>query len=401
MKVEVIFMMRALEGVRVVELSHVISGPYAGMMLADMGAEVIKIERPKSGEFYREQALKNEKGISLVFPTYNRNKKGITLNLKDEKAKDIIKSLIKECDIFIENYRPGLLEKMGLGYQELKKVNPKLIMVSISGFGQTGPNADKIAYDMTISAVSGFMSVNGPSDEPMKTGPAISDFLSGIYAAMSSLAALRHCERTGEGQYIDISMMECAMSVLDAFFAQSHFTGIEPGPLGNRRNNYSPVNSFAAKDGHVYIAASLQKHWENLAKLMEREDLLDEPRYETSLMRKQYEQEIEEIVSNWTINLRSKELVDMLSANDIPCAPVQSINQVRKDPQVLARESIIEIDYPDVGPYPMPRFVPIFSTLEVPRMSAPTLGEHNEEVFKRLLGYTDEEYQQLLANKTI
>ena len=392
---------KALEGVRVLELGHVISGPFCGMLLGDLGAEVIKIERPKVGEFYRSEALKNEDGVSLVFPNYNRNKKSITLNLKDKQATEIIKDLIKESDIFIENYRPGLLKKMGLGFEDLKKINPKLVMLSISGFGQTGPNAHKTAYDMTIAASSGFMSLNGPEDEPMKSGPAISDFLSGIYGALSCIAALRHAEKTGEGQYIDVAMMECGMSILDAFFAQSHFTGVEPGPLGNRRNNYAPVNSFAVKDGHVYIAASLQKHWENLAKLMNREELLDDERFKTSLMRKEHEGEIEGIVVDWTKNYASEELVKLLEENDIPCAPVQSVNQVRQDPHVIERQSIIEIDYPGVGAYPMSRFVPVFSSLEVPRESAPLLGANNEEVYRNILGYSADMFAGMLNNQTI
>ena len=394
-------MKKALEGIKVLELGHVISGPYCSMLLGDMGAEVIKIERPFVGEFYRAEAIKNEDGISLVYPSYNRNKTSITLNLKSEKTKEIFFALIRNTDIFIENYRPGLLKKMGLGYDELKKVNPKLIMVSISGFGQTGPCAAKTAFDMTISAVSGFMSLNGPEGQPTKSGPAVSDFLSGIYGALGALAALRHCERTGEGQYIDISMMDSMVSILDAFFAQSKFTGVEPKAMGNRRNNYSPVNSFPVKDGHVYIAASLQKHWESLARLMNRQDLLEDPDYATSIQRKGREEELEAIVSAWSNTFATTELIKLLEANDIPCAPVQSINQVRQDPQVLARDTIIELEYPGIGSYPMPRFVPVFSTLETPRMSPPTLGNGNEQVYQKLLGYSAEEYQEFIEKGVI
>lgn len=386
-------MSKALEGVRVLELGHVISAPFCAMLLGDLGAEIIKIERPGVGEFYRDQAIKNEKGISIVYPAYNRNKKCITLDLKNEKAKEVVFSLIRESDVFIENYRPGLLKKMGLGYDELKKVNPKLVMVSISGFGQTGPNSHKPAYDMTISAVSGFMSLSGPQGTPTKCGPAVSDFLSGLYGAIGILGALRHSEKTGRGQYIDISMMDCAMSVLDAFFAQSHFTGSEPKAMGNRRNNYAPVNSFPALDGHVYISASLQKHWENLCKVMNRKDLLDDEAYATSIKRKNNEEELEKIVTEWTLTFTTAELVKKLDEHDIPCAPVQSINQVMNDPHVKDRKSIIEISYPGLGPYPMPSFVPRFSTLEVPLRRAPTLGENNEEIYCGLLGYSKEEYE--------
>lgn len=394
-------MSTALEGIKVVELSHVISGSYCGMLLGDMGADVIKVERPQKGEFYRDEALKNEHGVSLVFPAYNRNKRGITLNIKDPKAAEILHKLIKNCDIFIENYRPGLLKKLGFGYEDLKKVNPKLIMVSISGFGQTGPYAMKPAYDMTIAAVSGFMSVNGPEGVPMKSGPAISDFLSGIYGAMGALAALRNCERTGKGQYIDISMMECSMSILDAFFAQEKFSEIKPRSMGNRRANYAPVNSFRVKDGHVYIAASLQKHWDALTTIMDRRDLYENPRYDTSSNRKSHEEELEEAVQQWVSQFTTAELIRILDDNGIPCSPVQTLNQVMKDPHVAVRNSILEFEYPGVGSYPVAAFTPKFSELQVPVKRAPLLGEHNQEIYIKELGYSEEDFKEMQENNTI
>lgn len=394
-------MSKALDGVKVLELTHVISGPFCGMLLGDLGAEVIKVERPGTGEFYREEALKNEHGISIVFPTYNRNKKGVTLDYKNEQGKDMLLELVKWCDILIENLRPGLLKKMGLGYEDLKKVNPRLIMVSISGFGQTGPYAMKPAYDMIISAISGFMSVNGPEGQPTKTGPAVSDFLSGLYGAFSVLAALRHYEHTGEGQYIDVSMMDCSISILDAFFAQSHFTGMEPQGMGNRRANYAPVNAFKVKEGSVYIAASLQKHWEALARLMEREDLLDNPQYAATKERKKNEESLEDIVGMWTQNYTSSQLIEMLEKNGIPCAPIQTINQVRNDPHVKERNSIMEFSDPKLGKYPLPKLAPRFSTLEIKTERAPLLGEHCFEVFGRILGYSKNELEQLKKKNII
>lgn len=394
-------MSTALNGVKVIELSHVISGSYCGMLLGDLGAEVTKIERPGAGEFYRDEALKNEDGVSLVYPAYNRNKRGITLNIKDEKAAEILHKLIKDSDVFIENYRPGLLKKIGFGYEDLKKINPRLIMVSISGFGQTGPYAMKPAYDMTIAAVSGFMSVNGPEGVPMKSGPAISDFLSGIYGAIGVLAALRNCEKTGEGQYIDISMMECSMSILDAFFAQDRFSDIKPKSMGNRRANYAPVNSFQVKDGHVYIAASLQKHWEALIALMNRQDLAGNPDYNTSSHRKQREEEIEEIVQQWALQFDTKELMELLDENGIPCSPVQTVAQVIHDPHVIARNSIMEFDYPGVGSYPVAAFTPKFSTMEVMTERPPLLGEHNREIYVNELGYSEADFEEMQQKKTI
>ncbi|MDR1193905.1 MAG: CoA transferase [Peptococcaceae bacterium] len=384
-------MSKALEGIKVLELTHVISGPVCGMLLGDLGAEIIKVERPGTGEFYREEALKNADGISLIFPNYNRNKKSITLNYKAEEGREVLLRLVKWCDILVENFRPGLLNKMGLGYEALRGINPGLIMVSISGFGQTGPYAMKPAYDMTIAAYSGLMSLNGPAGQPTKTGPAVSDFLSGIYGALAAVAALRARERSGEGQYIDVAMLDCAMSILDAFFAQSHFTGVEPGGMGNRRANYAPVNAFQAKDGAVYIAATLQKHWEALTRLMGREDLTDDPRCANAIERKKYEPEVEGAVAAWTAGLSSAELIQMLETNGIPCAPVLGVKQARQDPHVRERASIMEFDYPGLGAYPVPAFPPRFSTLETSARRAPLLGEHDDEVYGGLLGYTQEQ----------
>jgi crotonobetainyl-CoA:carnitine CoA-transferase CaiB-like acyl-CoA transferase len=253
----------------------------------------------------------------------------------------------------------------------------------------------KPAYDMTISAISGFMSLNGPEGQPTKSGPAISDFLSGIYGALAVLAALHNRGKTGEGQYIDIAMMDCAVSILDAFFAQSQFTGVEPAGMGNRRANYAPVNSFKTKDGSVYIAASLQKHWEALTKLMDRDDLYSNPLYADSNARKKREEELEALVGEWTLRFMTAELVEKLEENDIPCAPVQTINQVRNDPHVKARGSILEFDYPGLGSYPVSAPVPRFSNLEMQKRRAPLLGEHNDEVFGGMLGCTQEELKQL------
>ena len=392
---------KVLAGIRVLEYTHVISGPFCGMLLGDLGADVIKMERPGDGEFYRSEALKNDKGVSLVYPNYNRNKRSFTLNLQADEGKEITLDLIRNSDIFIENLRPGLLKKKGLSYDDLKKVNPGLIMVSISGFGQTGPYASKTAYDMTIAAISGFMSVNGVDGIPLKSGPAISDFLSGIYGALAALAALRHREMTGEGQYIDISMMECSMSILDAFFAQSKFTGVDPIGLGNRRANYAPVNAFRTKDGFVYIAASLQKNWELLARLMNREDLITNPLYEKAPIRKTNEASLEKIVEEWTSTFTTREILELLDAHNMPCAPVQSISDVMNDPHVKERKSIMEFDYPDVGAYPVAGHTPKYSTLETSFRRAPMLGENNEEIYCGFLGYSKEKYEKLKSEAII
>ena len=391
----------ALEGIRVLELTHVISGSVAGMLLGDLGAEVIKVERPKVGEFYREEAQKNSEGISIIYPTYNRNKKSLTLNLKSPQAREIVRRLAAKSDIVVENYRPGVLAKLGLAYEDLKKVKPDLIMVSISGFGQTGPYAARPAYDMTISAISGFMSMNGPVGQPTKNGPAVSDFLAGIYGCLAALAALRHREKTGEGQYVDIAMLECGISVLDAFFAQYRFTGTEPRCSGNRRENYAPVNAYKTKDGMAYISATLNKHWEALTTAMNRPDLFADPQNATGVLRKNHEDELETLVGDWAKNYSTNDIIVLLDKAGVPCAPVQGIAQVMQDPQVRFRKAITEFEYPGLGHYPAPSFVPKFSTMDVPVRRAPQLGENNKEILCSLLDYSDAEYQTLQKEETI
>lgn len=269
-----------LAGVCVLDFTHVISGPFCTMLLGDLGAEVIKIEKPGEGEFYRAEGTKNDAGVSIVYPNYNRNKKGITLNIKSPKALEIIKEMAAKADVFVENQRPGLLASMGIGYEDLKAINPRLIYASISGFGQDGPYSHKPAFDMTIAAISGLMSVNGlEGSPPLKTGAAFSDFISGIYTALGIVSALRKRDQTGEGSYVDVGMFDSIVSVLDDFIPKYMVTGKEPTRFGNRRAGFAPVNVFSVKDGYVYIAGSFQKQWEALAHLIGREELITDPAY--------------------------------------------------------------------------------------------------------------------------
>lgn len=389
-------MKQPLEGIRILDFTHVISGPYCTMLLGDLGAEVIKIEKPGSGEFYREEGMKNENGVSIVYPNYNRNKRGITLNIKSPKARDILKELVAKADVFVENQRPGLLNKMGLGYEDMKAVNPGIIFASISGFGQDGPYAQKPAFDMTIAAISGLMSLNGlPGTVPTKTGAAFSDFLSGIYTALGIVAAIRKREATGEGAFIEVGMMESVISVFDAFIAQHKITGKEPERTGNRRTGFAPVNVFPVKDGYIYIAGSFQSQWEALAKLMGREELIADPRFLKGADRKANEEALEAIVTQWTSSLTSEQAISMLENASIPCAPVKSLGEMVEDEHIKARNSIISCDYPGIGDYPMAASPIRFRGRKQPVVRAPLLGEHNEDVFSELLSYSAEQVQLL------
>ena len=396
-----IILSTALEGIRVVEFSHVISGPFCGQLLGDMGAEVIKVERPEKGEFYRQEGRKNEDGISVIFPTYNRNKKDITLNVQDPRSLELFHELIKKCDIMIENYRPGLLKKLGFGYEDLKKINPKLIMVSISGFGQDGPDAKKLAYDMTIAACSGIMSVTGEPGFPMKAGISIADFTSGMYGAMSAIAALRHRELTGEGQYIDVSMMESSMSFMDAYFGETYFLQHDPVPVGNSRPTYSPVGCFKTKDGNILISCTKEDHWEQFARRSGHEELIGKPGWESGIIRKNRDPEVLQLAQDWAAQYTNDEAAELLEAAGIPNAPVLTCTKIMEHPQVKHRNSIMFQDYPGVGKYASVAFVPKFSTMDTPQKRAPLLGEHNKEIYGDLLGFSDEKLQEYKDAKVI
>jgi crotonobetainyl-CoA:carnitine CoA-transferase CaiB-like acyl-CoA transferase len=391
-------MKKPLEGIRIIELSHVISGPFCGMLLGDLGAEMIKVENPDKGEFGRTGGPKTQNGMSLWYPNYNRNKKAITLNLKQPGAREIFLKLIRKSDALLENFRPGMLERIDLGYKDLQLINPRIIMASISGFGKNGPYENKTAYDMTMAALSGLMAVNGLPDVPLKTGPAITDFVSGLYGALAIVAAIRYRDQTGKGQFIDVAMMDSAMSILDTFFAEVKVLGKEPARVGNRRANNAPINLFKARDGYIFIAAGNQGQWEKLCKLMEHEELLVISDYETPQSRYKHAEALERLIADWAKDKTVTEVEQMLSKESIACAPLKTLPEVLEDPNVKARHSFSSFDYPGIGEFPTVALTPRFSEVRWELNRPPLLGENNKEIYCGLLGYTEEEYSSIQAS---
>lgn len=390
-------MNKPLEGIKILELTHVIAAPFCGMLLGDLGAEIIKVEKPGEGEYGRIAGPRHPDGTSLWYPNYNRNKKGITVDLKQIKGIEIIKNLVKESDIFLENFRPGLLAEMGLGYEDIKSINPNIIMVSLSGYGQEGPYAMKTAFDMTIMAIGGLMGITGEADGiPMKMGTAVSDFVAGLYGVIGTLAALRHRDLTGEGQYVDVSMLDGVLSILETSIAEFDHKGKEPPRPGNRRVYTAPSNVFKAKDGYIYIAAFFQNHWRKICQLMDREYLVDHEKFVSGNLRKQNEGEVEAIISDWCKHKTVDEIESLLEENGIPCAPVNSIERVINDKHIQQRKSIISFDYPGVGEFRVAGFPVKFSKIDTSlNFRANTLGEHNDEIICGMLGYSKEEYEEL------
>lgn len=386
----------ALDGVVVLDLSRVLAGPYCSMILGDMGAEVIKVEIPGKGDDTRGFPPFKE-GKSGYFMNMNRNKKGITLNLK--KGKDIFFELVKKADILIENYRPGTMEKLGLGYDVLKEINPRLVYGCISGFGHYGPYSKRPGYDIVGQAMSGIMSVTGwPDGEATRAGAPVSDTVAGISLAAGVLGALHHVQKTGEGQKVDIALVDSLVSVMQ-IINQIYLIGERlPGRMGNQYESTAPYDTFPTADGqHVVIGIANDKFWRQLCEMMGREDLIDHPDYAKNGDRVKNRDQIKPIVVEWTKTQTADDLVNRLLEAGIPTAPIYDVKQVTEDPHIAgAREMFIDIEDPEVGSVKVTNtHIKMSGTKQGFRFTAPTLGQHNEEIYGDLLGYTPEEIQKM------
>lgn len=394
--------MKPLEGIKILEMTHVISAPFCGQLLGDLGADIIKIEK-SDGEFSRYVPPFTPEGKGIWFPNYNRNKRGIKLNLRNSKSIQIIKDLAKETDVFIENMRPGLINQLGLGYTDLKTINPRLIMLSISGYGQTGPYSKMTAFDMTIEAMNGIMSLTGdPDGPPMKMGTAITDFTAGYCGAIGVLAALRARDISGEGQYVDVSMLEASLPLIETALAEYTIFGRLPPRVGNSRAAGGPSNVFKAKDSYIYLSASGKNLFRRFCILVGREDLVDDPRFSNSVNRKKNEPILEQIAQEWVSHFTADEAIKCLEESGLPSARVNTVKEVLKDPQLKERNAIVLETDPELGEYPYISFPVHFSDFETRLFrKAPQLGQHTREVLCGDLGYSPEKYESLLQDGVI
>ncbi|MCC5467883.1 CaiB/BaiF CoA transferase family protein [Pelosinus baikalensis] len=382
----------ALAGVKVLDLTRVLAGPFATMMLADMGAEVIKIEVPGSGDDSR-QFGPFVNGESSYYMNLNRNKKGVTLNLKG-RGKEIFLEMVKKADIVVENYRPGTMEKLGLGYEELKKINPKIVYGAVSGFGHYGPYKDRAGYDIIGQAMSGLMSTTGwPGGEPTRTGTAMSDILAGLSVAIGLLAALRHRDVTGHGQKVDVSLVDATVASMEIINQIYLVEGRLPQRIGNRYESTYPYDSFKANDGSLVIGAANDKLWQKLCVIMGQPELGEKAEFDTNWKRVQRHEEVKVLVEAWTITKPVKEIVDALLAVGIPAAPINNIEQVVNDPHIAgAREMFVEVDHPKAGKMKITgSHIKLSDTKPCIKTPAPLLGQHNEEVYKDFLGLNADE----------
>ena len=392
----------ALDGVTVLDLSRVLAGPYCSMILSDMGANVIKVEVPGTGDDTRGFPPFKD-GKSGYFMNMNRNKKGITLNLK--KGKDVFLELVRKADILIENYRPGTMEKLGIGYEELKKVNPKLVYGCISGFGHYGPYSKRPGYDIVGQAMSGIMSVAGwPDGEATRAGAPVSDTVAGISLAAGVLAALHYAQKTGRGQKVDIALVDSLVSVMQIINQIYLIGGRIPGRTGNAYESTAPYDTFPTKDGqHVVIGVANDKFWRQICEMMGRTELIHHPDMAKNGDRVRNRDKIKPIVTEWTMTKTAKELVDQLLEAGLPTAPIYDVKQVTEDPHIAgAREMFIEIEDPDVGAVKVTNsHIKMTETKPGFKSPAPALGQHNREIYGGMLGFTEEQLNKMKEDGVI
>lgn len=385
-------MAKALEGIRVLDVSRMYGGPMCTMILAELGADIIKVEVPEVGDAVRGIAPQTPGLESYPFVILNRGKRGITLNLESAEGRRIFKDLLAKCDVLVENFTPGTMEKLGLGYNDLKADNPRLIYASISGFGQTGPARHQIAFDTVIQALGGLISINGhPDGPPTKVGPAIADFMGGIYTSIAVLAALQYRAGTKRGQHIDMSMQDCIWALSSMQFLPVYLlTGQEPRKLGNRMVEVTPFNIYPAKDGWIVVAIVTVGQWQRLLEVIGREDLKGVPEYATQFERMKRIDEVDAMLEAWTRQYTVDEMMQRLRAADLACAPVPTFGQVASDPQLASRKMQVDVDQVISGKLRVPGSVfKMSETPGDPTRAAPFLGQHNAEVYSELLGYDE------------
>lgn len=389
-------MSQALEGVKVLDLSRVLAGPFATMILADMGAEVIKVEMPDTGDDSRQFGphINDE---SAYFMSINRNKKSITMNLKNQESKELFLQMVKKVDVVVENFRPGTMEKLGLGYEKLKEINPKIIYAAASGFGHSGPYSKRPAYDAVVQAMGGIMSITGENGgKPTRVGPSVGDITAGLYTAIGILAALNYRNATGLGQKVDVAMLDCQVSILENAISRYSVTGLSPKPSGNRHSSIVPFESFETVDGEIMIAAGNDTLWQKLCVAIGEEGLAEDERFKTNPLRAENYNELRSLVAESLKGKTTKEWQKILDDAGVPNGPINNMEAVVNDPQVLARDMIVEVDHPIAGKVKIPG-VPIkmSETQGKIRFSAPLLGQHTEEILKDLNDLDSNQIEEL------
>jgi crotonobetainyl-CoA:carnitine CoA-transferase CaiB-like acyl-CoA transferase len=380
-----------LAGIRIVDLTRVLSGPFCSMLLADLGADVIKVETPSEGDTVRHQGAGRD-GLSWYFANYNRNKRSITLNLRSEEGRDILARLIANSDVLIDNYRPGILDAMGFAEKRLNELNPRLVRASITGFGTSGPYRDRPSFDFIAQAMSGFMSVNGAADQPpMRSGPPVSDLVAGLYAALGIVAALLR----GKGGSASVSLMGGLISFLGFMATDYLATGRLPQRTGNDHPIASPYGLFRTADGEIAIAPAGEAMYQRLLRALDAEALRERPEFATNALRAENRAAINAEIEARTERETSAHWIKVLNEAGVPCSPVMNLEQVFADPQAIDQQAVVTVEHPGHGPVSMLGSALHIDEAPLPvRRPAPELGEHTTEVL-RGLGLSAAEIDQL------
>lgn len=392
----------ALQGVKVLDLTRFAAGPICTCLLGELGAEIIKVEEPGRGEAQRiiPPILG---GVGYTFHIVNHNKKSLTLNLRHEKGREVLKQLVPKVDVLVENFSPGVMDRLGLSYDELRQLNPSLIYTSVSGFGQTGPYRSKPSYDLVIQAMSGMMSLTGfPDKPPVRTGPAVVDIITPLYTTIAILAALYYRKVTGKGQRIDISMFDAAWATIALEFLPHLIVyGKAITRMGNRHPNVVPYNCYPTADGHIVIATANDEQWQALAEAMGRPELKDDPRLATLSERVKNVELVDSIVEEWTREKPTADVMARLEAARVPAAPVVTIDKLIDDPQLRERNMIQEIEFDGLKVTIPGSVLKLSETPGQILTPGPKLGEHTEEILTSLLDYPPEEIKSLKAQGVI
>ena len=395
--------MKALSGVRVLDLTRALAGPYCTLMLGDYGADVIKIELPGRGDDTRHWGPPYIDGESAYFLSINRNKRSLTLNLKDPTGREVFMRLARNADVVVENFTPGVVNRLGIDYEAVKAENPRIVYSSISGFGQTGPYREKPAYDQMMQGLGGIMSLTGdPDGQPQKTGVALADIGAGMLAAYAVMTALFHRERTGVGQYIDVSMLDLQVAWLTYQAATYFATDTPPPRVGAAHPNLVPYQAFKCADGkYINVAVGNERFWQRFCKALGREDLVEMPEYAQNKDRVKNRDQLVALLQQEFDTRSTNRWVDILEEAGVPCGPINDLADVFSDPQVKARDMLLEVQHPSAGKIKQTGIPIKFSatpgSIDSP---PPLLGQHSKEILLEL-GYSQDEVEALEQQEVI
>jgi len=374
------------------------------MILRELGAEVIKIEFRESGDACRTIPPITEGGEGYIFSILNRGKKSITLEMRDEEGQRIARELIKRSDVLLENFTPGVMDRLNLGWKDVSELNSRIVYASLSGFGQTGPNAGRAAYDTVAQAMGGLMSVTGfPENPPTKCGPAIADLSGGAYTVIAILAALQHRNSSGRGQRVDVSLQDCIwlMTAVETL-APYVLSGHSAGRIGNMHPSIVPWNNYRAKDGYIVLCVVTIGQWQKLAEVIGRTDLIEDPDTLSLASRAERREELDMIVADWVKGRTVADIQKIMDEASLPCAPVMDTERLINDPHIGSRQMVVDVEQMISGPLKMPGTVfKLSATPGDPSEPAPFLGEHNIEIYGGLLGYSEAKIEELIGQGII